>query len=282
MSEYMSLLWLLLIVVAVQPLIQQRLLAATRRRLRIAMETERSSRVILLVHREERMSLLGIPFMRYIDIQDSEEVVRAIHHTRPDQPIDLILHTPGGLALASLQIARALARHPAQVTAFVPHYAMSGGTLLALAADEIVMSHHAVLGPVDPLVGPYPAASILRAVARKEPKDIDDETLILADQAEMAIRQLRQALCDLLVERLGEEQAIAVASALSEGHWTHDFPVTPEMASTLGLKVSETMPEIVVEMMSLYPQPVRRMRSVEYDRKPPLPVPERRPPEAPM
>jgi ClpP class serine protease len=141
--------------------------------------------------------------------------VRAIHHTRPDQPIDLILHTPGGLALASLQIARALARHPAKVTAFVPHYAISGGTLLALAADEIVMSHHAVLGPVDPLVGPYPAASILRAIARKEPKDIDDETLILADQAEMAIRQLQQALCDLLVERLGEEQARAVVGGAS-------------------------------------------------------------------
>jgi ClpP class serine protease len=282
MSEYTSLFWLLLIVVAVQPLVQQRLLATARRRLRVAMETARSSRVILLVHREERMSLLGIPFMRYLDIQDSEEVVRAIHQTPADQPIDLILHTPGGLALASLQIARALARHPAKVTAFVPHYAMSGGTLLALAADEIVMSHHAVLGPVDPVVGPYPAASILRAVARKETKDIDDETLILADQAEMAIRQLRQAIADLLERRLEATEANTVAAALTEGHWTHDFPITPEMASSLGLKVEEGMPEIVFDMMALYPQPVRRVRSVEYSRKRPLPAPERRPPEIPL
>lgn len=39
-----------------------------------------------------------------------------------------------------------------------------GGTLIALAADEIVMCEHAVLGPVDPQLGQYPAASILAAV----------------------------------------------------------------------------------------------------------------------
>src|SRR5439155_9771144 len=54
-----------------------------------------------------------------------------------------------------------------KVTVFVPHYAMSGGTLIALAADEVVMSPHAVLGPVDPQRGQYPAASLLRVVARK-------------------------------------------------------------------------------------------------------------------
>ena len=52
------------------------------------------------------------------------------------------------------------------MTAFVPHYAMSGGTLIALAADEIVMYEDAVLGPVDPQLGQYPAASILTVVRR--------------------------------------------------------------------------------------------------------------------
>ena len=53
---------------------------------------------------------------------------------------------------------------------------MSGGTLLALAADEIVMDINAVLGPVDPQLGKYPAASILEAVSRKEINEVDDET----------------------------------------------------------------------------------------------------------
>jgi ClpP class serine protease len=168
--------------------------------------------------------------MRYIDIQDAEEVIRAIQETDPQTPIDLILHTPGGLALPSLQIARALARHPAPVSAYVPHYAMSGGTLIALAADRIVMCEHAVLGPIDPQIEGYPAASILRAVARKDDKDIDDTTLILADQAEMAMTQLRRAVEALLQPQLQPQVAEYAAGALSERQWTHDYPITPGSA----------------------------------------------------
>lgn len=54
-------------------------------------ERERKSRVVLLVHRQETMSLLGFPIFRYIDINDSEEVLRAIHLTDPEIPIDLVL-----------------------------------------------------------------------------------------------------------------------------------------------------------------------------------------------
>jgi ClpP class serine protease len=82
------------------------------------------------------MSFLGFPIFRYIDINDSEEVLRAIHLTDASVPIDIVLHTPGGLVLAALQIARAIHKHKGKVTAFVPHYAMSGGTLTALAARE--------------------------------------------------------------------------------------------------------------------------------------------------
>ena len=113
-------------------------------------EKKRDSRVILLIHRQETMTLLGFPLMRYIDVNDSEEVLRAIQLTDDEVPLDIVLHTPGGLVLAATQIARAIQGHKGKVTVFVPHYAMSGGTLIALAADEIVMCEHSVLGPVDP------------------------------------------------------------------------------------------------------------------------------------
>jgi ClpP class serine protease len=45
------------------------------------------------------------------------------------------------------RFAAALAAHDAKITAVVPHYAMSGGTLIALAADEILLDSHAVCGP---------------------------------------------------------------------------------------------------------------------------------------
>lgn len=258
------LIWVLAAAVLLTPLLQRRLLEGARRRLRERIERERGSRVILLVHREESMNLFGFNLMRFLDVQDSEEIVRAIMQTEPDRPIDLILHTPGGLALASLQIARAVARHKAKVTAFVPHYAMSGGTLIALAADQIVMCEHAVLGPVDPQVGGYPAGSVLRAVARKEDKDIEDDTLILADQAEMAITQLRRAIANLLESSMRADIADVVADQLSQGQWTHDYPITPDEARGMGLPVTTDMPPTILQMMSLYPSPKRLTPSVEY------------------
>jgi ClpP class serine protease len=139
-----DLLWLFFVFSALQPVLKQRFLEASRQRLIATIERRRSSRVILLVHRQESMNILGFPVVRYIDVNDSEEVLQAIHLTDPAVPVDIVLHTPGGLVLAALQIARAIHKRPGKVTAFVPHYAMSGGTLIALAAKEIVMSEDAV------------------------------------------------------------------------------------------------------------------------------------------
>ena len=256
--------WLFFILAMLQPVIRQRLLEASRQRLIARIEEQRKSRLILLVHRQETMSLLGFPFFRYIDVNDSEEVIRAIHMTDKDMPLDLVLHTPGGLVLAATQIARAIQRHRGKVTVFVPHYAMSGGTLIALAADEIVMCKHAVLGPVDPQIGQYPAASILAAVKQKPLSEVDDQTLILADQAQKAIDQMKEEVRELLAEKFPIEKADELARLLASGTWTHDYPITYERARSLGLPVSRDMPEEILRLMQLYPQPVRRQPTVEY------------------
>ncbi len=259
-----DLFWLFLIFAAFYPLFKLKFMEFSRKRLLDQIQQKRGSRAILLVHRQESMIFLGFPIFRFIDINDSEEVIRAIHLTDPNMPLDFILHTPGGLVLASLQIARALSKHPGKVTVFVPHYAMSGGTLLALAADEIVMSEYAVLGPVDPVVGQFPAVSLLKAVAQKPVADLDDSTLILADQAEKAVAEVRQALIELLEKRFPHDKADELARLLSEGTWTHDFPITFEGAQALGLPVSSAMPEEILELMRLFPQPTRQMPAVEY------------------
>jgi ClpP class serine protease len=259
-----DLFWLALLSVAFYPLIKQKALEFARKRLLAQIEQQRQSRAILLVHRQETMALLGFPIFRFIDINDSEEVIRAIHLTDPNVPIDFILHTPGGLVLPSLQIARALAKHPGKVTVFVPHYAMSGGTLLALSADEIVMSEFAVLGPVDPVVGQLPAISVLKAVAKKSVDELDDHTLILSDQAAKAISEVRNFVQRLLERKLPPAKAEELARLLAEGTWTHDFPIDFETAKELGLPVSSQMPKEVLELMRLFPQPVRQTPAVEY------------------
>lgn len=256
--------WLFVIYSFLAPLIKQRMLEAARLQAIAAFEKKRGTRVIAMIHRQEALALFGIPLFRYINIEDAEELLRAVRMTPPDRPIDLILHTPGGLVLASEQIARALCNHPAKVTVFVPHYAMSGGTLIALAADEIVMDPHAVLGPVDPQLGEYPAASILRAVEMKRPERVDDRTLILADVARKAIWQVRHLLQEILSSKMPEDRAKQLAALLSEGTWTHDYPICAEEAKALGLPVTTDLPEEVHRLMALYPQPVQRKASVDY------------------
>ena len=263
-----ELFWLFFMIAAMQPLLKQRLIESARQKLIAKIEKMRNSRVILLVHRQETMSFLGFPVYKFINIQDSEEILRAIQMTDKDVPIDLILHTPGGLVLASLQIARALKKHPGKVTVFVPHYAMSGGTLISLAADEIVMSENAVLGPVDPQLGDVPAASVVKLLDQKDINKIDDKTLIMADVAKKAISQLENAVYDLLKGKYEDSKAKELARLLSTGTWTHDYPITYEEAKSLGLNVSKEIPIEIMQLMSLYPQPVKRMPSVEY-----IPIP---------
>src|SRR6266571_4425198 len=217
--------WLLLAVVILLQLGGSRGVDRQRAAALGEFERERNSRVIAMIHRQESASFFGVPVADSINIDDSEAVLRAIRYTPPEQPLDIILHTPGGLVLAAEQIAKALVERKGKVTVFVPHYAMSGGTLIALAADEIVMDANAVLGPVDPQIGDMPAASIVKAVQ-----------------------------IQVLLKQMPEKQALQVAAVLSEGRWTHDFPITVQTARELGLKVSTEMPRRVYDLMELYPQ----------------------------
>jgi ClpP class serine protease len=276
--EFLNLLWVVLIIASLVPIIRQRMIETARVKQFRDLEIKRSSRVIALIHHEESMSFLGFRMSRYIDIQDSEQILRAIQLTDPHLPIDLILHTPGGLALASEQIANALAKHPGKVTVFVPHYAMSGGTLMALAADEIVMDANAVLGPVDPQIGQYPAVSILKVLEEKKIDRIADETLILADVARKAIRQMKDTIRRLACCQYTKEEAEHLADELGSGKWTHDYPITVEEALEIGLKVSTEVPAEIYQIMNLYPQSGQRRPSVEYV---PIPYPAKTPDKPP-
>jgi ClpP class serine protease len=253
-----SLFWIFLLLLLVMFVVLQffgsRATQSTRNDLLKGLEQDRKSRVIALIHRQENVSFLGVPVSSHISIEDSEAVLRAIRFTPPDQPIDMILHTPGGLVLAAEQIAKALVEHKGKVTVFVPHYAMSGGTLIALAADEIVMDTNAVLGPVDPQIGSMPAASIVNLLRFKKPAQISDEMLILADMAQKARIQVASFVVQVLLKHMSQKKAVELATILSEGRWTHDFPLPVQLVRQLGLKVSTDIPRKVYELMDLYPQ----------------------------
>ena len=281
LSNFLNIIWVLFLLSTFLPMLNKRAVDARRRMVIDAIERKRGSRLITLIHRQETMSLLGIPISRYIDIEDSEQLLRAIRLTDEKVPIDIVLHTPGGLVLAAEQIACALSRHPAKITVFVPHYAMSGGTLVAMSADEIVMDPNGVLGPVDPQLqmpqggGYVPAVSVLAALEVGNPNR-DDQTLMMADMARKAIQQVHNAVFGLLRNNGMEEgQAKALAEKLSSGCWTHDYPISAGEAREMGLPVSEDMPKEIYTLMDLYPQAGQRRPSVEFIPTPYRPSPGR-------
>ncbi len=270
MPSFTSFFWIFFLIFTLMPFFKQKQVETERIATIRAIETERSSRVITMIHRQEALSFMGIPFRRYINLEDSERIMRAIRFTPDDMPIDLILHTPGGLVLASEQIARALKKHPGKVTVIVPHYAMSGGTLICLAADEILLDDNAMLGPIDPQIGQMPASSILRVMKDKPIAEVEDQTIMYADMAEKALRQIENTATDLLSDKMSPEKARELAILLSEGRWTHDFALVCSNIGELGLPVACRIPDSIYKLMDLYPQPSRQP-SVDY-----IPLPYRR------
>lgn len=274
-----NLLWFWIFFMMMQPALKQNMLEAARASWLRKLERSRGSRVIALVHRRESVSLFGFPVLEYIDIQDSEAVLRAVRMTAPDVPIDVILHTPGGVSLAAEQIARALCRHKAKVTVFVPHYAMSGGTLIALAANSLVMTPDAVLGALDPMVGQYPAASILTIAGQKDFEQMEDSTFMLLDQARKATEQMRATVKFLLNHRFPEEITARLTTTFTAGNWTQDYPISVDELKEMGLSVTCEMPIEVFNYMAMFPQPAGGRPSVDFIPSPyklpvnPSPVP---------
>ena len=262
--------FLLFIFLFLVPMVQRYYLQMARKSVLAKLGKTRGTQVITLIHRQETISFLGIPLARYIDIDDSERVMRAIRAAQKDVPIDIILHTPGGLALAATQIAMALKAHPARKTVIVPHYAMSGGTLIAFAADRIIMDPHAALGPVDPqlgdMQGSYPATSLIAVVGKKKIDEIDDRTLIFAEEASKAMNQMRNLLKKILDGKCGGEKMDSIIEEFVSGKYTHDHPFMAEQAqSLLGECVETDVPEEVYALMDLYRMEAGRSRpGVEY------------------
>ena len=161
--DFSTLFWIFIAIMLLQPLLAARWYVVRRAQVIRTIEKLHGTRVITMIHRQERRSLFGFAISRHIDLEDAQTIIAAIKDTPEDMPIDFVIHTPGGLVLAAMQIARAVEAHKAKVTVYVPVYAMSGGTLIALAADEIVLGEFSVLGPIDPQIAGLPAASIVKA-----------------------------------------------------------------------------------------------------------------------
>ncbi len=227
------------------------------------LEKERGTRVLTMIHKKELWTEPDAD--PEIGIEDTEGILQKMRKIPPDTPIDFIIHTPGGYALAAQMMAMAIKFHPSKVTVMVPFYAMSGGSLMSLAAGEIRMEKYSVLGPVDPQIptpdGMYPAGSITTLAKTKPIQNITDRMVIMSDVANLEIENAKAFVMWLLQGKMDKEQAERVADFLARGYMSHATPITLDVARAIGLNVVEGIPDKVYELFKTFTftgQPYRR------------------------
>jgi ClpP class serine protease len=217
-------------------------------------ERERGTKVITMIHKKELWS--GADEEPEIGIEDSDKILQEFRKTPSGQPIDLILHTPGGYATAAQMMAMAIKFHRGKVTVMVPFYAMSGGSLMSLAADEIRMEKYSVLGPVDPQIptpdGMWPASSLATLLRTKPIQNITDRMVIMSDVANLETENAKTFVLWLIEGKMDKEQAERVADFLARGYMSHATPITLDVARAMGLNVVEGIPEKVYELFKTF------------------------------
>ena len=226
--DFSSLIWVFIVVMALQPLLMGRWYALRRAQAIRAVEKAHGTRVITMIHRQEKRSLFGFSVARHIDLEDAQTIIAAIKETPEDIPIDLIIHTPGGLVLAAMQIARAVEAHPAKVTRLCAGLCHVRRNADRARGRRDRLGEFSVLGPIDPQIAGLPAASIVKARDSKPIEHVFDLTLVLADMSEKALAQVKRGAVELLTPRMEQAAAEDLAEKLAGGHWTHDYALTAQ------------------------------------------------------
>lgn len=236
---------------------------ARRSQLIRELEEERGTRIITLIHRKEPWSTDDDE--PEIVLEESETILQAVRETPRDKPIDFIVHTEGGLTFAADMMAMALKHHPAKITVMVPFYAMSSGTYLALAADEIMMEKYSILAPVEPQIDEMPANWIMAILKRKPVELIADRTILLSEKARMETENAAEFVKWLLADKMTEDQTAQVANFLVGGFMASTTPITLDVARAIGLNVTEGVPEKVHQLFETIEFGVGKKPGKVYD-----------------
>jgi hypothetical protein len=171
------------------------------------------------------------------------------------EELDLILDSGGGKLDSSVKIVNICNQYSNNVNVFVPFYAKSAATVIALSADNLYLGRAGELGPVDPIV-PHPsksevfvsAHSVIDAVNFIEQKVSDDAVKSeLASQLDIhwigfgqrAIEQSRQYLNDI-----EQEDSREFAKRLVDEYKDHGYPIDRTRCDELDIPIMEEDAEI--------------------------------------
>jgi hypothetical protein len=197
-----------------------------------------------------------------LSVREAFEILAEIRSVDENTPIEIILHTPGGDAFAARLIANALKSRP-NTRAFVPYCAMSAGTMIALATNQVVMGKYACLGPIDLQYGPFPVDSFQRLMKEKPIQDIEDYFILISYRAEKELRNARALACELMNKHhFGPDDACQLTNFLISGDMPHSEQIGRVRAKELGVNVAaEDCPEAVYRLVERRLELLRGLQS---------------------
>lgn len=183
-----------------------------------------------------------------------ETVINEIKDCNPEcENLFLLINSPGGLVQSSYKVARALRKNFKNILVFVPHVAASGGALVALTGNKIVMGMMSQLTPLDPHSDEVPALSVVRGFEqvtgffkKTSEEDAPFSYKVLAKkydavQLDIAISSLelmKSYVKDILKDAgYLKEKVEELSNVLVKGFYTHGDVIHLDKAKEIGLNV---------------------------------------------
>jgi hypothetical protein len=195
--------------------------------------------------------------------------------------IDLLINSFGGDGLTSWRLITMLREYlgkKGKITCLVPYYAFSAATLIAVGCDEIFLHPMASLGPVDPQItvnkkdGPqqfaYEDVSAYTSFLKEEAgiteqkekvellsqlvNQIDPSVIGAAKRASMQSITMAEKLLRLHMDGSDAPNAKIIAQKLSKNYFSHGHAVSKSEAKDLGLKISDSDPNIEKIIWNIY------------------------------
>jgi ClpP class serine protease len=222
--------------------------------------------VIPIVH---SISPLALNNEAMITIKTHMDFIRSYEKMDKDKDISIIMHTVGGSLSSAEAICNCILNHKksgykGQFIIYIPYYAYSGGCMISLACDKIIMGRNAIMGPCDAqkmvtTTAVHSVASIIDTVKyKKEMKEknikeeISETWLAGSYDAELCKkRQLKYVNKLVSYERFSEDVGEVIYAEFFSGKYNHDQIFSAEDTQNLGLNVEiiNEMPPIIKGIM---------------------------------
>jgi len=188
-----------------------------------------------LLIKHDPMGFFG-QMISQVDIQKIEKAMVKFK----GKPFDLIIQTPGGCLFSTMMISRMIKNYPGKIRAFIPSFAMSGGTVLALSCDEIYLGDSACLGPVDPQLGglfSHGSANSWDHVVKMKGKKAEDKTIAYSLLGKQATKTVREYLDEIITLPMDTKDKKKFIDSITSGKVEHSYPLNARSLQASGLPV---------------------------------------------